>query len=88
MVIGMTKLSSRGQIVIPQEMRKNFNEGDNFIVVIENNKIILTNESDVEASILEDLEFENRTREAEKRMDTGEYVEVELDTLEEEMNKW
>ncbi|MCK4996854.1 AbrB/MazE/SpoVT family DNA-binding domain-containing protein [Candidatus Pacearchaeota archaeon] len=88
MTIGMTKLSSRGQIVIPQEMRKNFNEGDNFIVVIENNKIILTNESDVEASILEDLEFENRTREAEKRMDTGEYVEVELDTLEEEMNKW
>ena len=88
MTIGMTKLSSRGQIVIPQEMRKNFNEGDNFIVVIENNKIILTNESDVEASILEDLEFENRIREAEKRMDSGEYVEVELDALEEEMNKW
>jgi bifunctional DNA-binding transcriptional regulator/antitoxin component of YhaV-PrlF toxin-antitoxin module len=88
MVMGLTRLSPRGQIVIPQDIRKGFEVGDKFFIVKENNRIILTREEDVEASVLDDLEFERRTREAEKRMDAGEFISVDSDNLEEEMMKW
>ncbi|HOW36795.1 MAG TPA: AbrB/MazE/SpoVT family DNA-binding domain-containing protein [Candidatus Pacearchaeota archaeon] len=41
MIIGTTKMSSRGQVVIPLEMRKGFSEGGKLIVILKDNKIIL-----------------------------------------------
>lgn len=41
--LGTTKLSSRGQVVIPENIRGalNLKAGDNFIVLSESNKIVL-----------------------------------------------
>ena len=33
MEIALTKMSSKGQIVIPVDMRKNFREGDSFVII-------------------------------------------------------
>jgi len=41
MIIGTTKLSSRGQIVIPEDMRKDLKEGEKLIVIRKDNEIIL-----------------------------------------------
>ncbi len=41
MIIDTTKMSSRGQVVIPLEMRKGIQEGDKLIVIKNNNEIIL-----------------------------------------------
>ena len=41
MLIDTTKLSSRGQVVIPLEMRKGIKEGDKLIVMKRDNEIIL-----------------------------------------------
>lgn len=41
MQIDTTKMSSRGQIVIPLEMRKGINEGDKLIVIRKDDEIIL-----------------------------------------------
>lgn len=41
MQIDTTRMSSRGQIVIPLEMRKDINEGDKLIVIRKNDEIIL-----------------------------------------------
>jgi len=41
MQIGTTKMSSRGQVVIPLDMRKGINEGDKLIVIRKNDEIIL-----------------------------------------------
>jgi AbrB family looped-hinge helix DNA binding protein len=41
MQIDTTKMSSRGQIVIPLEMRKDIKEGDKLIVIRKNDEIIL-----------------------------------------------
>ncbi|MEK6910403.1 MAG: AbrB/MazE/SpoVT family DNA-binding domain-containing protein [Nanoarchaeota archaeon] len=41
MQIDTTKMSSRGQIVIPLEMRKDINEGDKLIVIRNGNDIII-----------------------------------------------
>ncbi len=41
MQIDTTKMSSRGQIVIPLDMRKNIKEGDKIIVIRKDNEIII-----------------------------------------------
>ena len=41
MQIDTTKMSSRGQVVIPLDMRKGINEGDKLIVIRKDDEIIL-----------------------------------------------
>ena len=41
MIIDTTKMSSRGQVVIPLDMREGIKEGDKLIVIRRNNEIIL-----------------------------------------------
>ena len=41
MQIDTTKMSSRGQIVIPLDMRKDIKEGDKLIVIRKNDEIII-----------------------------------------------
>jgi len=41
MIIDTTKMSSRGQVVIPLDMRKDIKEGDKLIVIRKENEIIL-----------------------------------------------
>jgi AbrB family looped-hinge helix DNA binding protein len=40
-MIDTTKMSSRGQVVIPLDMRKGIKEGDKLIVIRKGNEIIL-----------------------------------------------
>jgi len=41
MIINTTKMSSRGQVVIPLDMREDIKEGDRLIVIRKDNEIIL-----------------------------------------------
>ena len=41
MIIDTTKMSSRGQVVIPVDLRKGINEGDKLIVIRKDDEIIL-----------------------------------------------
>lgn len=41
MIVNITKMSSRGQIVIPLDMRKGIKEGDKLIIIKKGNEIIL-----------------------------------------------
>ena len=41
MQIDTTKMSSRGQVVIPLDMRRDIKEGDKLIVIRKNDEIIL-----------------------------------------------
>ena len=41
MIIDTTRMSSRGQVVIPLDMRQDIKEGDKLIVIRKNNEIIL-----------------------------------------------
>ena len=41
MIIDTTKMSSRGQVVIPIDIRKGINEGDRLIVIRKDDEIIL-----------------------------------------------
>lgn len=56
MMIETTKMSSRGQIVIPLDMRKDINEGDKLIIVRNGDEIILK-KSIPESALLSEKSF-------------------------------
>ena len=88
MEIGITTISSKGQIVIPQEMRKDLKEGEKLILIKNKRQIIMKKATDLDKNLKEDLEFARRTEEAWKSYDRGEFKQMDFDKFIEEMKKW
>jgi len=82
------KISSKGQIVIPSRMRGDLKEGEELIIIKDDERIILKKIGKLTESIKEDLEFARRTEEAFQRIEAGEFISVDSDNLFEEMDKW
>ena len=86
--IDITRMSSKGQVVIPQDLRKDFKEGDKIVVIRNKDQIILKKADKFDKNLEEDLEFARRTEEAYRRIEAGEFVSVDSENLFEEMKKW
>jgi AbrB family looped-hinge helix DNA binding protein len=84
--IDITRMSSKGQVVIPIDLREGFNEGDKIVVIRNADQIILKKADKVKLD--EDLEFARRTEEAYKRIEAGEGITMEFDDFVKEMKKW
>ena len=84
----MTKMSSKGQVVIPIEMRKGIKEGEKLIVIKNEKQIIIKKASDMDKNLEEDLIFAKRTEEAMKRYDKGEFKEMNFDEFIKKAKKW
>ena len=63
MDIAITKLSSKGQIVIPSEMRDNLIEGDKLVIIKNRDQLIIKKASDLGKNFEEDLAFAKKTEE-------------------------
>ena len=81
-------MSSKGQIVIPSTMRKDFNEGDKFVIMKAGKQLILKSVEDFEENITEDLEFAKATEEAWKSYEKGEFKEMSKEKFLKELDKW
>ncbi len=88
MDISITKMSSKGQIVIPLEMREDIKEGEKLVLIKNGKQIILKKASEMSKSLAEDLEFARRTEEAYKRYEKGEFIEMDFDDFMKEAKKW
>lgn len=88
MDMAITKMSSKGQIVIPTEMRKDIKEGDKLVVLQVGDEIILKKVNRFSKKLLEDLEFSRRTEEAWKRHDAGKFKRMSADEFIKEIKKW
>lgn len=86
--IDITRLSSKGQIVIPSSMREGFLEGEKILIIRDKNSLILKKASDLDENLKEDLEFARRTEAAYKRIEAGEGITMEFGKFIEEMKKW
>ena len=86
--ISLTKISSKGQVVIPQEMRDKLKEGDKLVVIKNDGQIILKKMEDFNKNLQEDLEFAKRTEEAWKRYDRGEFIAMDAENFLTEIKKW
>jgi len=86
--IDITRLSSKGQVVIPKEMRKQIKVGEKLLIIKNKDSIILKKASSMDEQLKEDLEFAKRTEEAYKRIESGEGIEMDFDDFIKEMKKW
>lgn len=86
--ISITKMSSKGQVVIPLDMRQGLKEGDKMILIKNHNQIIMKKMENFEKNIEEDLEFAKRTEEAWKQIERGECKRRDFDDFMNEIKKW
>ena len=74
MEYAITKVSTKGQIVIPSSLRKDVRIGDEFLMIKEDNKIILKNMKSLAFNIKEDLIFAEKVEKAWKEYDKGKFI--------------
>ena len=88
MEVAITKMSSKGQVVIPAEMRTGISEGEKLLIIQHNKQLIMKKASDLDKNIAEDIEFARKTEEAWKRIEEGKGIKMDFDDFLKEMKKW
>ena len=88
MDVAITKMSSKGQVVIPAEMRKDIHEGEKLILIQNKDQIIMKKTNDLDENLKEDLEFAKRTEEALNRIEAGKGIRMDFDKFIKELEKW
>ena len=74
--IDMTTMSSKGQVVIPQDLRTDFNEGDRLVVIRNNDQIILKKADKFDKQLEEDLIVTKRVEAAWKEIEEGKFKKM------------
>ena len=77
--IAVTRVSSRGQVVIPQELRSGFRKGEKLVLIRSGTQILMKSVKEFGRNVKEDLEFARRTEAALKRYERGEFSEMDFD---------
>lgn len=88
MNMAMTKMSSKGQIVIPVEMRKDMKEGEQLIILEQDDFLIIKPASKADKNFEGDIVFAKRTEAALKRLEKGEGIEMDFDEFLKEARTW
>ena len=83
----ITKMSSKGQIVIPLGMREGFQEGEKFVVIKAGKQLILKSVKNFGENIIEVIEFARRTEEAWKSYEKGEFKSMPVDDFLQELEQ-
>ena len=86
--VAITKLSSKGQIVIPSEMRTGFNKGEKLVIIKNEGQLILKKVKDLGKNFEDDLIFAKRTEEALKKYEKGLSKEMSAKDFTNEIEKW
>jgi AbrB family looped-hinge helix DNA binding protein len=86
--ISITKMSSKGQIVIPLEIREDFNIGDKIIIFRSGKQIIMKKADDFDENLKDDILFAKKTEEAFKKYEKGEFREVDSKEFLKLLDKW
>ena len=88
MEIALTKISSKGQIVIPSELRAGMKEGEQLVIIKNDNQLILKKASAIDKNLKEDLKFAKRTEAAWERYKRGGFKKSTAKDFLRELKKW
>jgi AbrB family looped-hinge helix DNA binding protein len=88
MDVAITRMSSKGQVVIPAEMRKGILEGDKLLIIQNEGQLIMKKASKLDKNVAEDIEFARKTEEAWQRIEDGKGIKMDFDDFIKEMKKW
>tara|TARA_Y100000310_G_C20567058_1_gene756016 strand:- start:351 stop:617 length:267 start_codon:yes stop_codon:yes gene_type:complete len=88
MDIAITKMSSKGQVVIPAEMREDIKVGEKLLLIKNQDQVIMKKAGKMDKQLEEDLEFARKTEEAWKKYEKGEFISMDGEDFLKEMEKW
>ena len=88
MDVAITKMSSKGQVVIPSELREEIHEGEKLIVIKDGNRLIIKKVEDLDNNLKEDLIFAKRTEEAWRKYERCEFTSSNKEDFLKELKKW
>lgn len=86
--IAVTRMSSRGQVVIPMEVREGFGQDENIIVIRSGKQIILERSTDFQQNIADDIKAAERVSKAWKKYDSGKFITKDKDEFLKELETW
>ena len=88
MDIAVTKMSSKGQVVIPAEMRNGLHAGDKLVIIRNDKQLIMKKAADMGKNLAEDIEFAKRTEEAWRSYGKGEFKSMNSKDFLKLLKKW
>jgi len=88
MEIALTKISSKGQIVIPAHLRKNFTQGEELLIIKNKDQMILHRLKDMDKKFKEDLALANETEKMLRKYERGEFKKKSAKEFLTELDKW
>lgn len=88
MDIAITRMSSKGQVVIPADMRKDIQEGDKIVIIKNDHQLIMKKATNLDKNLAEDLEFAKRTEEALIRYEKSEFNKRESKDFLKDLARW
>ncbi len=88
MEIAITTMSSKGQVVIPLDMRGDLPEGEKILIIKEGKQLILKRTEDLNESLKEDLAFAKKTEQALENIKAGKGTTMKFDDFINEIKKW
>jgi AbrB family looped-hinge helix DNA binding protein len=88
MEVGITRMSSKGQIVIPASMRTDLLEGEKLLIIREGERIILKPLGELEPALREDILFAEKTEKAFEEFKKGTFTRKEEGTFIDELSSW
>ncbi|HQT44647.1 MAG TPA: AbrB/MazE/SpoVT family DNA-binding domain-containing protein [Candidatus Micrarchaeota archaeon] len=86
--IDITRMSSKGQIVIPAELRQGIKEGDKLVIIRNKDQLILKKADSFDKNLSDDLEFADRTEKAWKDYQKGKFISKTKDEFRAGLDKW
>lgn len=88
MEIGIIRMSSKGQIVLPSHMRRDLSEGDQLLVIREGDRFILKPLDELEPGVKDDLLFAEKTERAFLEFEKGGFTRKKGAEFINELNSW
>ena len=88
MDVGITRVSSKGQIVIPSSMRDNLFKGEELLIIREGDRYILKPLDELKPALKDDILFAGKTKEAFSEYRKGSFKQKEKDAFLDELASW
>jgi len=88
MDVAITKMSSKGQVVIPTSMRTDLPEGERILLIKDGERIILKPLTDLEPALQDDILFAEKTEQAFEEYKKGTFIRKKEGEFIDEIAKW
>jgi AbrB family looped-hinge helix DNA binding protein len=88
MEVAITRMSSKGQVVIPASMRTDLPEGEKILIIREGERIILKPFTDIEPTLRDDILFAEKTERALEEYSKGAFNRKKTRVFIDEMKSW